>query len=297
MACSAAPRYEAQLGRAARQLSAAADGAELRSVAVVDFTTLDGRLDLLGRYLAISLGTALKEENPQLTLCDRDALEQMLEELKLQTTGLVQEDQIAEVGRGCGAAGIVFGRHLQMDRQVEVKVKLLDVESHEVLAAMDLQIPDSPGFDELRRRAVPLPWSEDRSGHSSTPRRNLPQTAQLGAVEVTLESCTFLQYQLVCNLRMTNTSEAAVGVDVLASTHLVDNQNREHQPSEVWLDGRPRSTHPKLSTTLAAQQTAAIQVEFESVPRVKKKAQLLQVDLGGAGAARFLDFAFDRDEL
>jgi len=258
-------------------------------VAVLDFVSLDGRLVGFGRFIALDLATELKDAASGFILCDRDALEVALAEIARGGTGLVDEEQVAELGKGCGAQAVVWGQHSVLGSSIVIHAELLVVETQEVLATARMKFPRSPDFVEL----LGVPTSRG-SGHSTAPERHLPQTAHVGPLEVRLDSCTFLESRLACKLAVVNASSAPVTVDVLPSSSLIDNQSDRHMPSQVWLDGRSKSADRPVAATLAAGQSVAMELDFESVPRTKKKAGILQVDLQGAGPARFLDFAFDR---
>ena len=69
---------------------------------------------------------------------DRRRLKEVLKELKLSQSGLVDEGSALEAGRILAADGMLFGSVLERADSVEVYVRLVDTETTEILAAVDV---------------------------------------------------------------------------------------------------------------------------------------------------------------
>jgi TolB-like protein len=73
--------------------------------------------------------------NPDLFLVEREDLQKVLDELKLNLTGLVKPDQATAVGQLTGAKILVTGSVIQVDKSVYVVAKIIGTETSRVLGA------------------------------------------------------------------------------------------------------------------------------------------------------------------
>ncbi len=73
--------------------------------------------------------------NPDLFLVEREDLQKVLDELKLNLTGLVKPDQATAVGQLTGAKILVTGSVIQVDKSIYVVAKIIGTETSRVLGA------------------------------------------------------------------------------------------------------------------------------------------------------------------
>lgn len=157
-------------------------------IAVADFSGKDREL---GRFLADTLLTDLAQ-SPILHLVERDEINRVLAELKLQATGLT-EPQVQKVGRLVGANHLIVGSYFQNGQELLINVRLLNVDTgrvspggaanmhgsagdmlglihklarllHQRLTGQDLPLDKSQEEQELKLRTVadtpsPLPFA------------------------------------------------------------------------------------------------------------------------------------------
>ncbi len=72
------------------------------------------------------------------SLVERSRLKEVLEELKLSESGLVDEDTALKVGKLLAAGGTLLGSVLERADSVEIYARLVDTETAEVLTAVDI---------------------------------------------------------------------------------------------------------------------------------------------------------------
>lgn len=73
--------------------------------------------------------------NPELYLVEREDIKKVLEELKLNLTGLVKPDQATAVAHLTGAKILVTGSVIQVDKSIYVVAKIIGTETSRVLGA------------------------------------------------------------------------------------------------------------------------------------------------------------------
>lgn len=98
------------------------------SIAVADFSGSDKEL---GRFLADTLLTDLAQSE-RLHMVERAEIGKALTELKLQSTGLAEPQDVKKVGRLLGADRLIVGSYLVQDNQLVINARLLDVRTGRV---------------------------------------------------------------------------------------------------------------------------------------------------------------------
>ena len=141
------------LDQAAAKLAAKIATPNGTTVAVVDFTDLQGRVTELGRYYAEELSIALVNAGG-LKVVDRAHLRSLLTEHKLQNSGLIDEKTAAELGRIAGVNVLVTGSVTELADSVRLGVKALNTKTAAIQAATALSLPKSATTAALLRRDV-----------------------------------------------------------------------------------------------------------------------------------------------
>ena len=103
------PSYEVQIDQAARTIVDGVSTAKLKTIAVVDFTDLQGQVTTLGRFLAEEFSAALTNSVAGFEIVDRTHLGVLLEENKLSSTGLIDPATARKLGKIAGADGLLTG--------------------------------------------------------------------------------------------------------------------------------------------------------------------------------------------
>jgi TolB-like protein len=98
------------------------------SIAVADFSGADKEL---GRFLADTLLTDLAQSE-RLHMVERAEIGKALTELKLQSTGLAEPQDVKKVGKLLGAERMIVGSYLVRDNQLLINARLLDVRNGRV---------------------------------------------------------------------------------------------------------------------------------------------------------------------
>jgi hypothetical protein len=115
------------------------------------------------KVVALILSEALREEIFRIgafSLVNRENMDQVLNEMGLQQTGLVEERQAVRAGKGLAAAQIVLGQFGSLGGTSVLQVKRVDVETQGTLAVGSLRCPKGreeellAGLSDLARKLV-----------------------------------------------------------------------------------------------------------------------------------------------
>lgn len=113
---------------------------EGKAVAVAGFAYADGRASGDGAVMSERLTTELVKRRG-LKVVERKAIQKMLEELKLQQSGAMNQDSAKRLGKMLGADWVAVGSLAGLPGGlIELNARLVDAESGEVLGAVTAQL-------------------------------------------------------------------------------------------------------------------------------------------------------------
>ena len=123
-----------------------------RSVAVLYFDndTGDSTFDYLGKGLADMMVTDLAAV-PDIQVVEREKLEALLQELKLQRTRYFDPKTAQKIGRGVGAEFAVAGAFLSVAPDIRIDVRVIRIGTGEIVAARKV-VGQKDKFFELQQK-------------------------------------------------------------------------------------------------------------------------------------------------
>jgi len=123
-----------------------------KTMAVLPFennsVTDPDRYSPLSKGLSAMLITDLKNSSTSLQLIERDKIQALLKEIALGQSGSVDQSTAVRAGKILGAQSIVFGSFMVLGNQVRMDVRIIKVETSEVMMAESI-VGDSGGLINL----------------------------------------------------------------------------------------------------------------------------------------------------
>ena len=111
-----------------------------KAVAVAGFSYSDGRDSHDGGVVAERITTELVKLN-RFKVVERKEIEKVFSELKFQRSGAINPDSVKEIGKMLGADLMTVGTLIELpNKQLELNVRIVVVESGEILAASTAKI-------------------------------------------------------------------------------------------------------------------------------------------------------------
>lgn len=105
------------------------------SIAVVGFSYSDGRDSKDGVVIAERVSTELVKLNKS-PVVERKELEKVLNELRLQHTGLIDQNSSKDIGKMLGATSIIIGTLTELPgNSIEMHIRIVEVETGKMLKA------------------------------------------------------------------------------------------------------------------------------------------------------------------
>ncbi len=149
-----AEAFQRELPGAAASLADEISLGKIRSLAVVDFTDLQGNVTELGRFIAEEMALGLVIAKKQLSVVDRTHLRALLQEHKLASTGVINPATARRLGEIAGVEALVTGTITPLGDSVRLVVKVLDTNTARILAASSVEIAKTKTIEELMARDI-----------------------------------------------------------------------------------------------------------------------------------------------
>ncbi|HTG01369.1 MAG TPA: FlgO family outer membrane protein [Nitrospirota bacterium] len=122
-------------------------------IAVIEFTTLEGKVTDLGRYLAEELTTRLFRTG-KFQIVERRLMQKMMDEQKLSASGMIDEKTASQFGKILGVDALTTGTITDLNTSVKVNARLIAAGTGSVFAVASVDIPLSREVALLLGKAI-----------------------------------------------------------------------------------------------------------------------------------------------
>jgi TolB-like protein len=171
----------------ATQITTSTAKQEKQRIAVLPFHELDGQPTVLGTYLAEELVTKLFELG-NFKIVERQLLDKVLGELKIQRSGALDPAMAKEIGRIAAVDAIVTGSITELGTHVAVNCRLIDTTTGEVFGAARTKIVKDEDVTKIMNSAMTDAASPVSRGQTSHRADKPIATKDIGSLRVTLTS-------------------------------------------------------------------------------------------------------------
>lgn len=160
-----------------------------KTIAVVDFTDLEGNATRLGRFLAEEVSVDLVAEAKGFDVIDRTHLKTILQEHRLSATGLIDPQTARKLGLIAGADALLTGTMTPLGDSIRLDLKVLDTQTAKMLTAASTDIPKTPAITSLLNEQT---FSSSPTASSDSPGAQPLKNVLANQAEVTAEESRFL---------------------------------------------------------------------------------------------------------
>jgi TolB-like protein len=199
-------------------------GSGRKTVAVIDFTDLQGNVTELGRFLAEELSVNLVGDAKGYEVIERNQLKVILQEHRLSATGLIDPQTAKKLGQFAGVDVLVTGTITPFGDSVRVSAKVLDTQTAKMLGATTADIPKTKTIEELLSRGVgaqpPSSTSTGGTGGSNPLAEGAGAnkavssiSAEAGNLLLDLKACSRSRQAVSCRGTVTNKSDKRIRVE------------------------------------------------------------------------------------
>jgi len=146
--------YEQSINKMSSTLSESIIKSAKKSVAVVDFSDLQGNATELGRFIAEEISTDLVAKAEGFEVIDRTHLNSILLENKLSLSGLVDRETVKKLGKIAGVDALVTGSVTPFGDSIRVTCKILATDTARVIGSAKGDIAKTSALADLLARGI-----------------------------------------------------------------------------------------------------------------------------------------------
>lgn len=133
--------YESKLKEMAIELSSLIERRGIEKIALWNLQPIDSSQLRISKHLSEDLSVYLTNASTSLQLFDRQFLDQVLEELRLQQSGLIDQTTAKQLGAFTCVEAIVTGQYSLLGNKLKIWVKVIETESAFQIAALKSELP------------------------------------------------------------------------------------------------------------------------------------------------------------
>jgi TolB-like protein len=127
------------------------------TIAISDFPDLQGTVSDLGRYVAERLVTRLSARPEKFRVIERRRLDQVLGELRLGLTDLVDPAKAKQLGQMLGAQGIVVGTLSDLGNTVDIDARVIEIGTNSTFPGVSVTLTKDDPVRSLMERGRQAP--------------------------------------------------------------------------------------------------------------------------------------------
>lgn len=215
-----------------------------KSIAVVDFTDLEGNATELGRFLAEEFAVSLASSGKGFEVVDRSNLRTILQEHKLAASGLIDPATAKKLGQIAGVDALVTGTLTPFGDSVRLACKILDTSTARVIGGARGDIPRTKAIDDLLTRelgsASPVPPKEKPQAPAAVGRgatETGPARTESSGYSLVAADCARTRGEsgdlLMCSVSVTNQGTVERKL-CIGDVQLVDSQANTLKLARMW---------------------------------------------------------------
>lgn len=192
--CPLALAYEEEIKGITADMAGKIADARMKTIAVADFTDLQGNVTELGRFLAEEFSVSLAGAGTHFEVVDRIHLKSIIRENKLSATGLIDPKTARQLGKIAGVQALITGTVTPFGDNVRVAVKILDTETAKIIGASTANIAKTKAIDELLARGIETgsPYQQPSSSQYIPP-SGTGMSKKVGPLGITMRKIAILK--------------------------------------------------------------------------------------------------------
>lgn len=273
--------YEKEIERLSSAMTENIAKGGKKTIAVVDFTDLQGNVTELGRFIAEEFSASLAGAGRGFEVIDRTHLKVLLKEHKLAVTDIMDPSTARKLGQIAGVDALITGTITPFGDTVRLSVKILDTTTAKVIGASRGNIAKTKAIEELLARGIETgALSSTGTELSTVPRTKAQQRVEAKGFIFHLRRCEMSGDSITCHLTVTNKNqdrELRINGSRGYTPHsrIFDDSGNEYMAYQVQL-GSKNGTNDMRSLLISGIPTK-ISLSFQKVSTQARSLSLLEI--------------------
>uniref|UniRef100_UPI00405693DD FlgO family outer membrane protein n=1 Tax=Candidatus Electronema sp. TaxID=2698783 RepID=UPI00405693DD len=277
---SSAFGYEKEIEQLSAQMAEKITGKGKKTVAVVDFTDLEGNVTQLDQFIAEEFSVALASAGKGFRVIDRTRLKSIIKENKLAATGLIDLATASKLGKIAGVDALVIGTLTPFGDNVRLTVKVLDSETADIIDSAKSNFAKTQAIDELLGKEVAQEKpATERSATATKKTDRGYATQEVKGFTFNVKECKKSGEFLTCSVSATsNNKDKEIGIwanNYAGRTVLYDDIGNEYTASKIVLG--EQWDEQSLSRRLVAGVPTIASFEFKGINQSANMVALFEI--------------------
>jgi TolB-like protein len=245
----------------------------IQTVAVADFTDLQGNVTELGRFLAEHISVALAGSGRSIMVVDRTHIRTLLKEHKLSSTGLIDPSTAKQLGKIAGVEALITGTITPFGDTVDMTIKVLHTETAKIIDANTVSLAKTNTFEELLERGVMLGQESRLHPISSTTSQ---ASIEVKGFTFTSQGCQRTGGNVTCRFVITSNGQDRELTLYRKASRMIDEFGNEYRAVRVTLGSEATEGYSVDNVLVAGVPTKA-SLHFENVASEVTRAALIEL--------------------
>jgi TolB-like protein len=262
---------DTRIGELSKQITDGLTENQKRTIAVVEFVDLKGRVTDLGRFLAEKLITRLYQTR-KFKVIERQLLNKIVNEQKLSLTGMIDPSTAQRLGKLLGVDAIAAGTVTDLGKALDINARLIDTQTGEIFAVASVEITKDEAVLKLTEQGEDAPKAGEPKTQSD-PKRTQKLDAEFFTFE--LVKCRLSGTTVICDLVITNHDverQLAFGNAVPGGSVVYDDVGNSHR----WREGQIANSS-LYGAVLVSEIPTKARISFEGIPSGVTRCPLLEL--------------------
>ena len=282
---SSAFGYEKEIEQLSAQMAEKIAGKGKKTVAVVDFTDLEGNVTQLDQFIAEEFSVALAGSSKGFRVIDRTRLKSIIKENKLAATGLIDPATASKLGKIAGVDALVTGTLTPFGDNMRLTVKVLDSETADIIDSAKSNFAKTQAIDELLGKEIPSEAAANAStvGTTQISDKKAAMSQIVKDILFEVQECRVSGNDLTCRTTATNKkNDRNIRIYRHESTvrelrsRMFDNLSNEQNASSIEFANK-RSDRWSIDHMLVSGVQTRLDIIFEGIDSKANKLALLEI--------------------
>lgn len=284
---SSAWGYEKEIEELSAKMATKIADKGKKTVAVVDFTDLEGNVTQLDQFIAEEFSVALAGSSKGFRVIDRTRLKSIIKENKLAATGLIDPATASKLGKIAGVDALVTGTLTPFGDTVHLTVKVLDSNTADVIDSAKSNIAKTPAINELLGKEMPSESAKDSSKDElkQNGSKNIATSQTIKDILFEIKECKVSGDSLTCRITVTNNKSDRYIIiykrecswcSKQLRSKIFDNLSNEEHVSSIEF-GNKKSNEEYVEHMLVSGVQTKLNLTFEGIDTKANKLALLEI--------------------
>lgn len=280
---SSAFGYEKEIEQLSAQMAEKISGKGKKTVAVVDFTDLEGNVTQLDQFIAEEFSVALASAGKGFRVIDRTRLKSIIKENKLAATGLIDPATASKLGKIAGVDALVTGTLTPFGDNVRLTVKVLDSETADIIDSAKSNFAKTQAINELLGKEIDSKDVSSLAERKKTADGKIADSQIVRGILFEAKECKISGGSLTCFLLVTSQDDDKEiyifnNPNVSASTRAFDDMSNEYIASMLEIANK-KSRSNLVEHMLVSGVATKLSFTFEGIANDIRSLSLLEVSI------------------